>query len=57
MTAGKRESMTGLGATLVALGLALLPHILHPPGWITLLLVAASAWRCLASWTRCCVAT
>ena len=49
MTAGQRESMTGLGATLVALGLALLPHILHTPAWITLLLVAASAWRWAAA--------
>jgi len=49
VTAGQRESMTGLGATLVALGLALLPHILHTPAWITLLLVAASAWRWAAA--------
>ena len=49
MTAGQRESMTGLGATLAALGLALLPHMLHTPAWITLLLVAASAWRWAAA--------
>ncbi len=49
MTAGHREPPSGLDATLVALGLALLPHALHLPAWITLLLVAASAWRWTAA--------
>jgi hypothetical protein len=49
VTAGHREPPTGLDATLVALGLALLPHVLHLPAWITLLLVAASAWRWTAA--------
>ncbi len=39
----------GLPAVLAALALASLPHVPHVPAWITLLLVAASAWRIAAA--------
>jgi protein-glutamine gamma-glutamyltransferase len=41
----KRSDTTGLVATLAALGLATVWHVAHLPAWITLLLVAAGAWR------------
>jgi transglutaminase-like putative cysteine protease len=43
------DGSIGLAATLAALGLAVLPHASHLPPWITLLLVAAGAWRCAAA--------
>jgi transglutaminase-like putative cysteine protease len=44
----RRSETTGLVATLAALGLATVPHVRHLPAWITLLLVAACAWRWVA---------
>jgi len=39
------ERLRGLDGALLALGLAVAPHLLHMPAWIGLLLVAAGAWR------------
>ncbi|HEX7375345.1 MAG TPA: DUF3488 and transglutaminase-like domain-containing protein [Steroidobacteraceae bacterium] len=35
----------GLGAVLAALAVAVAPHVLHIPAWVTLQLVAVIAWR------------
>jgi protein-glutamine gamma-glutamyltransferase len=43
--AGHSGRIRGLDWMLAALSAAVAPHVLHLPGWITLLLLAVGAWR------------